>query len=102
MDTDHPTDETLERIRTWHIRDPGGCLDFVLKHWNTGYGSASHELRECERELVHGDGVRFLRLATGGWSGNEDLFRALMENTTIWAQTWEMSKRGGLHIFRHP
>lgn len=40
----------------------------------------------------------FLRFATGGWSGNEDMMHALTENYPVMA-CWRLSARGGLHIF---
>lgn len=41
------------------------------------------------------------RLATVGWSGNEDIVGALYKNLAF-SFCWEMSKRGGLHIFKLP
>jgi hypothetical protein len=45
---------------------------------------------------VEGDTYTF---RTGGWSGNESLISALQQNTLFWNFCWEMSQRGGLHVF---
>lgn len=37
---------------------------------------------------------------TGGWSGNESLINALQQNTLFWSFCWEMSARGGVHVFK--
>jgi len=52
----------------------------------TGYGRAWQE-------------VGFLRIATGGWSGCEDIVEALMGNI-FGRMRWESSHRGGLHVFK--
>lgn len=38
-------------------------------------------------------------VATGGWSGNEDIIRALQENYVVWGITWQLSERGGRYVF---
>ncbi len=38
-------------------------------------------------------------LATGGWSGNEELIGALRENFIFWSLCWHQSSRGGGYIF---
>lgn len=40
--------------------------------------------------------------STGGWSGNEDLIRAMEQNWMIWSLTWVQSRRGGHYIFEDP
>lgn len=43
-----------------------------------------------------------LRVATYGWSGNEDIIASMSKNFLLWSMTWESSHRGGLHIFKLP
>lgn len=38
-------------------------------------------------------------LCTGGWSGNEDIIRALQRNKIFWSSYWVLSTRGGRHVF---
>ena len=47
-------------------------------------------------ECVDGDR---LRLATGGWSGNEETMTALRKNFLFHGLCWQSSHRGGLHIY---
>ena len=105
LDADgYPTEKTLERLRTWSATDAAGALDFVAESWNS-YGDVSHSLtgHESEAIVIDADAIeRYLRLATGGWSGNENLIEALSENSALWALTWRLSARGGLYIFQYP
>ncbi len=41
-------------------------------------------------------------IATGGWSGCEELIDALMSNMMIRACAWQLSKRGGYYEFKVP
>ncbi len=38
-------------------------------------------------------------VATGGWSGCEEVIGALRENTMFWMMCWRLSKRGGYFEF---
>jgi len=39
-------------------------------------------------------------LSTGGWSGNEQLISALMDNRIFWARHWMSVRAGGHYVFR--
>ena len=82
----YPTEETLAYLRT--LPWTAAAMEFLDCAWNHHYGSVS-------------EGAAELRLATGGWSGNEDVIHALMESP-FWSQGWQSSHRGGLHVFRTP
>ena len=45
------------------------------------------------------DGTIKLYLATGGWSGNESVIRALSCNGLFWSLCWDRSVRGGGYWF---
>jgi hypothetical protein len=91
MDSDdYPTEEELERIRQWPYEDCGGLLQFI------GSTCWAYPERGFEQK-----GRRF-RLATSGWSGNEEVISALQDNRMFWAICWESSHRGGLYIFEVP
>lgn len=95
----YPTEAALERIRQWPTEDPHGRLDFVASIWHWPDWGVSAELKPCEREIVHAEeGQKFLRLATGGWSGNEDIIGALK---SCFFSGWLLSAHGGLHIFEY-
>jgi hypothetical protein len=40
-----------------------------------------------------------IELHTGGWSGNEDIIRALEKNRLFFCCYWVQSRRGGHYIF---
>lgn len=99
----YPTDAALAKIKEWPYQDANGCLDFVASLWRYREQGVSDELREQEKLVVYAEpGDKFLRLATIGWSGNEDLICALDENRMVTMMTWQMSTRGGLHIYERP
>lgn len=83
----YPTDAALERIRTWPCEDWRGLLEHIRPYWedDPGYGS----WRRTRRRL---------RLATGGWSGNEDIIGAL-DRSCFGIIAWESTHRGGLHVY---
>lgn len=95
----YPTEETLAAIRVWPWQDVNALLDFIAEAWHWP-DFVSRELRPEEASIVHAEPEdRYLRLATGGWSGNEDLIAALRENMMARALTWRLTARGGLHIY---
>jgi hypothetical protein len=103
MSDDYPSDEDLARIKAWSHVDLAGALDFVASIWHWPEFGVSRELKPHERFVVHADeGDKYLRLSTGGWSGNEDIIEAMQENTLLTVMTWRLSTRGGLHIFKYP
>lgn len=88
----YPTDETLDKIRTWDARNPNSLnslFAFIEECWSyPEYWETSN--RGFRREYT---------VSTGGWSGNEDLIEALKENMVAWAFSWDQSRRGGHYIF---
>ncbi|HKB36839.1 MAG TPA: hypothetical protein VKD72_10310 [Gemmataceae bacterium] len=98
----YPTDETLALIKHWPYQDAAGCLDYVKAAWH--YPDwATHDLNAGEASVVRAEkGEKYLRLATGGWSGNEELVIALEDNHMMRAVTWRLDARGGLHIYQYP
>ena len=103
-DLDYPSDDDLEQIETWPWQDIAGCLEFVKASWHmAGAGLASHHISAHESYVVLADPEdRYLRLATGGWSANEELICALESNRRLHRMAWRMSARGGLHIYQYP
>ena len=89
----YPEMRELNTVSNWRAEDGYVELMKYLKDiWNyadVGYWS----------ETRIGDYLR-CEISTGGWSGNEDLVRALQKNTMFWMMCWYMSKRGGHYEFR--
>jgi hypothetical protein len=86
----YPTEETLERIRTFDPfeEDLEEFIQYLMDNWQNGY-PAEYYKKE-----------RILRLSTGGWSGCESTIRALHENFAFWTLFWYSHVRGGHYVFR--
>lgn len=101
---EYPSEAALERLRAWTFKDWADieqALDFAASIWHWP-DFASRELRPAEAEVCHAEpGDRFIRFATGGWSGNEDIIGAMEQNFYIMSR-WRLSGNGGLHIFQYP
>ena len=57
-------------------------MDYIksIWHWNDYF---------VKKDKSH------FELHTGGWSGNEDIIRAMMDNQVFWIMCWIESKHGG-------
>ncbi len=85
----YPTEETELAIEAWNYSDAAGWLAYIREAWNHQYGRMWQE-------------KGLLKLATGGWSGNEAITHAMKQNYVLWALMWESSHRGGLEVLRMP
>lgn len=98
----YPTDETIEAIEKWPYQDAAGCLDFARAAWHWP-DWANEDITAHEAGVLRANpGERYARFATGGWSGNEEIIAALKANGMVRSLTWQLSARGGLHIFQYP
>jgi hypothetical protein len=95
-DGDYPSDVELERIRNWplDLEDPNAGWLRLFNYINERWWMVEWGWRQKDTKAR-----RVLSISTGGWSGNEDLLRALSENPLAWAVTWRASRRGGHHRF---
>lgn len=101
----YPTEETLERIRSWPINDDSGPLEllqYVRDAWY--YPDRFFELDappddypDLMRNIC--GPRRWFYVSTAGWSGNESLIEALQHNVIFWMLCWWSSRRGGHYIF---
>jgi len=88
---DYPTGETLKAIIEWPTYDFTGLLNFIKIYFER-HGRVYEGTTDADDEPV-------ICLATGGWSGNEDVIRAMLDNRVLWALHWYSSRRGGLYKF---
>lgn len=94
----YPTEEALAIIKLWSYDDPSGWFTFIkeiwhMKDWGWEETRQPHTTRP---ETV----VDRYYLSTGGWSGNEDIIRAMTcNNNMLWSTTWVSSRRGGHYVF---
>lgn len=93
----YPTDKALEDISNFSLKVKTGreFLDLIKPIWN--YADAGYWHIETEQK---GDYMIYqYHLSTVGWSGNEDIIRALQKNVLFWHMYWYSSRRGGHYIF---
>jgi hypothetical protein len=90
LDGDYPTDAALAKIVAWPYTDLRGLFDFVHGIWYLADWGWS------EPEPGH------FEISTAGWSGNESIIEALMNNTMFWLTCWQESRRGGHYKFEIP
>ena len=81
----YPTDDTLDTIKGWNFGDNAALMRYIRSAW-----SDVGRVWESGREI---------HMATGGWSGNESIIQAMMENHVFWAMCWASSTRGGKYVF---
>jgi hypothetical protein len=83
--------ELVEKLPNWtaySVESFQELVDEVAEHV-AGYGRVWREEGK-------------VKIATGGWSENEEIVSALMKNGLFVAMFWEASHRGGLFVFREP
>ena len=86
---DYPSEEFLQKIRTYDVLENGPCdlIRIIKKEWQwTDY-------------IRYYPKTKTLKISTGGWSGNEDIIQALSENF-MFLQFWVASVRGGHYTFK--
>jgi hypothetical protein len=93
----YPTNDELKQIREWQYEDDYEKLaEFVCEIWNwPEFGATFRDWAKDDFDMPY----RELRLATGGWSGNESIINALYNNMMFRMLCWYSNHRGGLHIF---
>lgn len=93
----YPTDAALDKIAHWE-GDLTEIFEFIHSIWHLkSWGWHSEETNDDilkDRKVIRYD------ISTAGWSGNEDIIRAMQENFWLWHLTWVQSRRGGHYIFQ--
>lgn len=82
----YPNTIELEIVRRWPPDDLHGMMGYVYNLWHMaewGWKKSGDEYS----------------ISTGGWSGNEDLIGAMMDNEVWWAQFLASERRGGHYVF---
>jgi len=98
MDEDgYPTEETLEKIRTW-AGTPADAFTYIESLWI--YPEYFRKGKRRTRDWKGGPLQRTYEISTGGWSGHESIIGAMEENFMLWAISWENVRRGGHYTFR--
>lgn len=95
----YPTEATLDVIKKWPMENPDAnvaLIEYCQRAW-----SYPEYFRRGSRRSSRPTGrlVRTWHVSTGGWSGNESIIDAMMENWLFWATSWVSSRRGGHYEF---
>lgn len=84
-------EQILDKIEQWpHTEDFSKLMDYVCEAWEGNYGKI---------EITKDNDYIYYRLVTGGWSENEYIIEALMDNRLFWIKHWYQSTRGGEYKF---
>lgn len=104
----YPTEETLERIKTWDVIPDGkrfdfeAAMDFAGRAWSyPDYWTKTELWDDPEGYPGQKPQLRYV-FSTGGWSGNESIIAAIEENQALQmlgAWSW---RRGGHYEYRFP
>jgi len=94
INNEYPDEDELQKIQTWDYSDFKGLMEFIYEIWkyhepNPGWCGWKQRSRKYW-------------LHTGGWSGNEEIIGAMMNNNIFWMICWVSNKRGGHYIFELP
>lgn len=104
-DNEYPTDAQLKKVQDWEIasttdRSIAQLIEYIESiWWAPDWGFKLYRGRDS---LFGKRRVMKLQLHTGGWSGNEDIIRALETTFLFWSLFWEKSIRGGHYWFEFP
>lgn len=89
-DDGYPSEQELNRIRAWPYNDLVGWFDYIKPRWNWA----------ATKFVDNNPGLWVLY--TGGWSGNEDIIRAMQANVVLWQICWYSNYKGGKYVFTNP
>ena len=95
MSGEYPTVAELRKIHAWRFQQLDSFVKFMAYVQSVGQYWPSQSFGWTQRG-------RWYRIATGGWSGNEDLIEAMQKNWTFWSVCWQSSRRGGGYVFHLP
>ncbi len=84
----YPSDETIKSIEKWPVEDFKNCLNFAEKVYHKGYGVWDRQ-------------NGYIKIATGGWSGNEDIVHALNKQL-YWNVLFIACTSGGTWYIKDP
>lgn len=91
----YPEESELDLIKNWDYKEVFSLLDFVQERWT--YSDCFR--KKWTKHRYSGSQLLQVEMITGGWSGNESLVNALLENTMIRHFCYVEWKTGGYHKF---
>ena len=92
----HLEERQLEMIRSWPDTDHLGLMEYVESLWRIGEWGWKQQRNPFTGQVA----FRTYQVSTGGWSGNEDIIKALEANRPFWGQCWVSYRVGGHYEFK--
>lgn len=108
-DDGYPTNAALDKISAWPVEDTRGCIEFMMSLWWMPDWGINRIISIDERNVyMLDDDHEYVKLSTGGWSGNESLMSAFVEGTrpdgtfnvdaVLRAKSIVVRRRGGHYV----
>ena len=97
----YPDSADIEALKKYNVLKQGvdDFIKLLASAWNSDMGRMDTHIIEDTGMIVNRS-IQ-IELATGGWSGNEEVISALHDNEWfLWSMFWQKSERGGLHVFQ--
>jgi hypothetical protein len=91
----YPSEEALKEIEEFDLESPRlfrrlpEFMRLVLGQWHWGGQMYKYDTK-----------TGCLEMHTGGWSGNEDIIKAMKKHKYFWWCFWVQSRRGGHYWFK--
>jgi hypothetical protein len=100
----YPTEKALDLIENYSVGASPNYVHEALVEWfriiqSMWWHADWGWIEEKGHDDIFDQPIKRYHISTGGWSGNESIIGAMMENRLFWAMTWEQSRRGGHYIF---
>lgn len=94
----YPEEQELEFIRKWNIQDVINLLAYLEDRW---WSSDWGFIMKWGKDPIHDKKYPIIKLElhTGGWSGNELLIEALLQNQMFKIMWYSQWNRGGHYRF---
>jgi hypothetical protein len=100
-DDGYPTEYALDTLFNW-TGEVGEAIDFMRRLWKYAEWGITENVPPSEMEAFDlSSGRRYVKLATGGWSGNELVMDAVLSNARL-ALWCAAAQPGGLFIMEYP
>jgi hypothetical protein len=87
----YPEEECFQIVEDWSSSDFKGLIEYIAPAFER-YG-------RIELMISNYADVTGAIVATGGWSGCEDVIGSMRRNTVWWMMYWHSSYRGGKFVF---
>lgn len=85
----------LRRIAKWKFEDHEGLMELIHPVFSRWGRITKTRAKDYDEWVIS------YELATGGWSGCEQIIRQLRKSM-FWIAYWHKTQRGGLHVFHVP